>query len=70
MSTGVILSIMKLSDFYTVKAAATEIGIETMALHQRIHRGTVNVERPFERMILIHKNEVARLKQERESSAC
>lgn len=70
MSTGVILSITKLSDFYTVRAAATEIGIEIMALHQRIHRGTVTVERPFERMILIHKNEVARLKQERESTAC
>lgn len=41
-----------------------------MALHQRIHRGTVAVERPSERMILIHKNEVARLKKEREDGSC
>lgn len=61
---------ISLSDFYSVRAAATEIGIEVMALHQRIHRGTVTVERPFDRMILIHKDEVARLKQERESTAC
>lgn len=53
-----------LKDFYSVRAAAVEIGIDFMALHQRIHRGTVAVERPAERIILISKEEVARLKKE------
>ena len=61
---------VSLSDYYNVKAAAAEIGIEYMALHQRIHRGTVEVERPGERLILIHKDEVARLKKEREAGSC
>ena len=69
MSTGVLLKV-SLSDFYSVKAAAAEIGIDTMTLYQRIHRGTVEVERPSERMILIHKNEVARLKTEQGDDAC
>ena len=64
------MKVLSLSDFYSVKAAAVEIGMKVMALHQRIHRGTVDVERPFSRMILIHKDEVARLKKERESTAC
>lgn len=41
-----------------------------MALHQRIHRGSVKVERPAERMILIHRDEVERLKKEREAGSC
>ena len=61
---------ISLSDFYSVKAAAAEIGIEYLTLHQRIHRGTVAVERPSERMILIHKDEVARLKKEQGDIAC
>lgn len=60
----------KLSDYFSVKAAAEYIGIEYMALHQRIHRGTVKVERPAERMVLIPKNEVERLKKEKEDSSC
>lgn len=53
-----------LQDYYSVKSAAKEIGIEYMALHQRIHRGTVKVERPDERIILIPASEVVRLKRE------
>lgn len=64
------MSSPRLSDFYSVKAAAAEIGIEYMALHQRIHRGTVAVERPSDRLILIHKREVERLKKEREAGSC
>lgn len=60
----------RLQDFYSVKAAAAEIGIDYMALRQRIHRGTVEVERPLERLVIIHKDEVARLKKERETSSC
>jgi predicted site-specific integrase-resolvase len=70
VSTGVLLSAPRLKDFYNVKAAAAYIGIDYMALHQRIHRGTVKVERPAERMILIHKDEVERLKVEQEASSC
>lgn len=53
-----------LKDFYSVKAAAQEIGIEYMALHQRIHRGTVEVERPGRNIVLIPRAEVERLKKE------
>ena len=59
-----------LKDFYSVRAAAEEIGIDYMALHQRIHRGTVAVERPGERIILIRKEEVERLKNEKDNSSC
>lgn len=62
--------VRKLSDYYSVKAAAKYIGIEYMALHQRIHRGTVEVERPAERIVLIPKKEVERLKKEKEEGAC
>lgn len=44
--------------------------MEYMALHQRIHRGTVEVERPSQRMVLIHRKEVDRLKKEREDGPC
>lgn len=64
------MKVNSLKDFYSVKAAAAEIGIDYMALHQRIHRGTVTVERPAERIILIRKEEVERLKKEQESSSC
>ena len=57
-----------LTDFYNVRSAAEYIGIEFLALHQRIHRGTVVVTRPAERMILIHKDEVERLKREEETN--
>jgi len=52
-----------LKDFYSVKAAAEIIGIEYMALHQRIHRGTVEVERPGDNIVLIKREEVHRLKE-------
>ena len=35
-----------------------------MALHQRIHRGTVVVERPGRNIVLIPRAEVERLKKE------
>lgn len=54
-----------LKDFSSVRAAAVEIGISYMALHQRIHRGTVQVERPSEHIILVPKSEIERLKGER-----
>lgn len=52
---------MRLEDFYSVKAAAAKAGIPYMALHQRIHRGSVKVTRLSDTIILIHKDEVARL---------
>lgn len=63
LSTGVKMGNLK--DFYSVKAAAREIGIEYMALHQRIHRGTVAVERPGDHIILVPKSEVERLRGEK-----
>ena len=59
-----------LQDYYTVKAAAEYIGIEYMALHQRIHRGTVTVERPGKHIVLIPKKEVERLKNEKDEAPC
>ena len=59
-----------LKDYYSVRAAAREIGIEYMALHQRIHRGTVSVERPDERLVLVPRSEVERLKKERDETSC
>jgi hypothetical protein len=53
----------RLEDFYTVKAAATEIGIEYKALLARINRGKVAHERMGERIILIPTAEVQRLKE-------
>ncbi len=55
---------VSLKDYYSVKAAAEAIGIEYMALHQRIHRGTVEVERPGRNIVLIPRTEVERLKAE------
>lgn len=60
----------KLSDYFSVKSAAAYIGIEYMALHQRIHRGTVEVERPADRIVLIPRKEVERLKKEKEDGSC
>jgi hypothetical protein len=64
LSTGGALGVKSLRDYYSVKAAAREIGIEYMALHQRIHRGSVEVERPGDRIVLISRTEVERLKKE------
>lgn len=63
------VSIKSLQDYYSVKAAADEIGMEYMALHQRIHRGTVAVERPGRHIVLVPKLEVERLKKEKEEAA-
>lgn len=57
----------ELSNFLSVKEAALYIGIEYMALHQRIHRGTVRVERPGNHIVLIPREEVERIKSEREA---
>jgi hypothetical protein len=65
LSTGGPVGSLK--DFYSVRAAAREIGIEYMALHKRIHRGTVKVERPGDHIILIPASEVERLKKEQAS---
>lgn len=62
MSTGEEMG--SLQDFYSVRAAAEAIGMEYMALHQRIHRGTVIVERPGKNIVLIPIAEVERLKKE------
>lgn len=56
---------MILSDYSTVKDAAKEIGIEYMALLQRIRRGKVKTERIGGRLHMISQEEVARLKAER-----
>jgi len=53
-----------LKDFYSVRAAAKAVGMEYMALHQRIHRGTVTVERPGQNIVLVPRSEVERLKKE------
>lgn len=52
-----------LQDYYSVKAAAKEAGLEYMALQQRIHRGTVKVER-HDHIVLVPRAEVERIKQE------
>lgn len=54
---------VNLKEFYSVKAAASEAGISYMALHQRIHRGAVKVSRVGDSVILIHRNEVLKLKK-------
>ena len=56
-----------LENFFSVKEAALYIGIEYMALHQRIHRGTVEVERPGNNIVLIPRKEAERLKAERDA---
>lgn len=66
MSTGVEMG--SLQDYYSVKAAAEHIGMEYMALHQRIHRGTVTVERPGRNIVLIPSSEVERLKKEKDDA--
>lgn len=69
MSTGGS-RVKSLKDYYSVKAAAEYIGMEYMALHQRIHRGTVIVERPGKHIVLIPKEEVDRLKKEKDEASC
>ena len=56
-----------LENFFSVKEAALYIGIDYMALHQRIHRGTVQVERPGNHIVLVPRQEAERLKAEREA---
>lgn len=53
---------MKLSDYYSVKAAAIKAGVPYMTLHQRIHRGSVPAFRVGDRVILIHKDDVEKIK--------
>jgi excisionase family DNA binding protein len=53
-----------LQDFYSVTAAAKEIGIERMTLYQRIHRGKVKHEKVSDTVTLIPRDEVLRLKEE------
>lgn len=53
-----------LQDFYSVKAAAEEIGIQAMTLYQRIHRGRVKHEKVSDSITLIPRAEVMRLKKE------
>ena len=52
-----------LDGYCTVEVAAAETGIRYKALLQRIARGKVSVK-SVGRMKFIHKDEVARLKQE------
>ena len=59
---------MKLDDYYSVKAAAKKAGIPYMALHQRIHRGVVPVIRLSENVVILHKDEVAKLAPARKRS--
>lgn len=58
---------MDLKDFFTVRKAAVEIGIEYGALYMRIVRGKVAVHPVGDHIKLIHKDEVARLKKEQEA---
>lgn len=60
---------MRLEDFYSVKAAAEKAGLSYMALHQRIHRGSVPVTRLGERIILIHKDDVEKLEPAQERTS-
>lgn len=53
---------MRLQDYYSVKAAAKKAKVPYMTLYQRIHRGLVPVERISEKLILIHKDDVAKIK--------
>ena len=69
MSTGGILS-HSLQEYVGVREAAAIIGIGYMTLHKRIHRGTVEVHRPSDRVVLIHRGEVQRLKDERKKGSC
>lgn len=52
---------MKLEDYYSVKAAAKKAGIDYMALHQRIHRGSIPVVKISNKITLIHKDVVEAL---------
>lgn len=54
-----------LRDYYTVSAAATEIGIQYKTLLARIRRGKVLHEKMGDRIILVPTKEVARLKEQR-----
>jgi excisionase family DNA binding protein len=55
--------VKRLSDFYTVEAAAIATGIKYKTLLQRIARGTLVAEE-IGRMKLIPTSEVDRLKKE------
>lgn len=55
---------ISLKDYYSVKAAAEEIGIKPMTLYQRIHRGTVEHQKVSDHITLIPTAEVKRLKKE------
>lgn len=59
----------KLSDYYTVEAASAATGIKYKALLQRIARGKVRHEE-LGRMKLVPKDEVDRLKKERNEVRC
>lgn len=65
VSIGGPTKLMLLSDFFTPKSAAKEIGMEYKALIQRVSRGKVKHERLGERLILIPRDEVRRLKEEK-----
>ena len=58
----------KLEDYYTAYSAAQYIGLEYKTLLQRCSRGKVNHERLGARVIIIHKDEVERVKREHEAS--
>ena len=53
-----------LENFVSLAVAAEEVGMEYQALYKRVLRGKVRVERPGVRIVLIPKEEVARLKEE------
>ncbi len=57
-----------LSKYYSVKAAADEIGMNVMALYQRIHRNKVQVEKTQGNVTLVPLAEVKRLKAERDAA--
>jgi excisionase family DNA binding protein len=58
---------VKLEDYWTVHSAAEATGLEYKTLLKRIERGQVKYE-PLGRMKLIPREEVDRLKAERDGS--
>ncbi len=56
---------MTLDDYLTARDAAREIGIEYMAMLQRIRRGTVATRKIGGRQHMVSRDEVERLKAER-----
>jgi hypothetical protein len=59
---------LNVEDFFSIKAAAAEIGIEANALYVRVHRGTVKTHKISGHLTVIHKDEVSRLKSEATAS--